>query len=839
MAFESQGLGEDEALARLQTDGPNQLPDPDRRGVLRIVGGVLREPMFLLLLAGGGVYMALGDLREALVLAAFALFSVGIAVIQEYRSERVLDALRDLTNPSATVVRDGVRRRISSRDLVRGDLISVSEGERAPADAILRSGADVEIDESLLTGESVPVVKHPSEGQSALEAPGGPDSAASLYSGTMLVRGQGLAEVVATGPRSEIGRIGKSLRAIETEPTRLSRETRKLVAAAGFGAFLVCGLVVSILGFVRRDWLQAMLGGISVGMSMLPEEFPLVLTVFMVMGAWRISKAKVLTRRATAIETLGSASVLCTDKTGTLTENRMAVASVWIGGEASPWRSDAASQAERRVVDLGALASAPHPFDPMELAFHAEAGPALQAERSLVRTYGVSAGCPAMGQVWRSPEGERIAVKGAPEAVAGLCRFGDAERERVLQAVEQMATKGARVLAVAEAKVEPGPPQGDLAGFTLRFVGLVGLADPLRPGVAAAVAECQGAGVRVVMITGDHPSTARAIATEAGIAGGGLLTGSDLTLMSDAALAEQARGVSVYARILPEQKLRIVRALKAAGEVVAMTGDGVNDAPALKAADIGVAMGSRGTDVARAAADLVLLDDQFASIVAAMRHGRRIYDNLQKAMGFVIAVHVPVAGLAILPLMLGMPMFLAPAHIAFLEMIIDPVCSLVFEAEPEEQGLMRRPPRDPAQPLLSRRALAARGAEGVCALVVVAGVYAAGVSLGLDDGSVRASAFLTLVFSVFSLVIANRTFGSVGQAALRMNRLLGSVGAVVLAAVVAVMTAPALRELFRFGPLNWQGLAVAIAGGLVSLGLLDLLRRATRFRGARTSGVAA
>ncbi|MGA0603133.1 cation-translocating P-type ATPase [Caulobacter sp. KR2-114] len=825
MAPDLTGLSEAQAAERLRAEGPNILPDPDRRGLARIALEVLREPMFLLLLGGGGIYLVLGDLREALVLAAFALLSVGIAVVQEYRSERVLEALRDLTNPLANVVRDGVRRRLPSRDLVRGDLIAIAEGERVPADALLRAGHGVEVDESLLTGEFAPVRKALSTTATALAAPGGEDTP-FVFSGTLLVRGDGLAEVVATGPRSEIGKIGKALRAIESQPARLSRETRSLVRIAGVAAFLVCAAVVLIIGLARGSWLQALLGGVSIGMSMLPEEFPLVLTVFMVMGAWRISRARVLTRRASAIETLGSATVLCTDKTGTLTQNRMTLTCAWMDGDLVSWTAaEATPPAVLDLVNLGALASAPRPFDPMELAFHAAADTGPPDDGHLEKTYDLTPGCPAMAQVWAGAGGRRVAVKGAPEAVLRLCRLDDGRMRDIMAMVERMAEGGARVLAVAEARVGVGPLPDTLEAFALAFRGLVGLSDPLRPGVPAAVAECQGAGLRVVMVTGDYPSTARAIATLAGIRGGATLTGGDLRALSDEALARRVGDVSVFARILPEEKLRIVRAFKAAGEIVAMTGDGVNDAPALKAADIGIAMGARGTEVARAGADLVLLDDDFGSIVEAIRLGRRIYDNLQKAMGFVVAVHVPIAGLAILPLLLGLPIFLAPAHIAFLEMIIDPVCSLVFEAEAEEGDVMRRAPRDAGARLLASRALAYRGAQGVCVLVAVAATYVEATTWGLPDDSARATAFLALVLGVLGLVMATRSFGPVVGALMRPNRLLVLVAGVVLLAVLAVMAAPGVRELFHFGPPTTRGLLCALAGAGGSLVILDLLQR--------------
>src|SRR5579864_971428 len=712
------GLTEREARERLARDGPNLLPGRDRRGFVEIVVQTLREPMFALLLVGGGVYAAIGDLKEALVLLAFACVSVVIAVVQEFRSERVLAALRGLAEPVSTVIRDGAPRQVPSAELVRGDLVVLAEGERVPADGVLRRGDDVTMDESLLTGESAPVAKAPTPQALALGPPGGEDTP-FLYSGSLLVRGEALAEVSATGPRSAIGKLGQSMESIVEHPGRLTLETRRLVRRVGPIAFVVCAAVVLLFGLTRGAWLSGILAGVALGMAMLPEEFPLVLTVFMVMGAWRLSRAKVLTKRAVAIEALGAATVLCSDKTGTLTQNRMTLVAAWADGKAAAWSAgQAIPAAARPLAAAGLMASAPHPFDPMERAIHEACADWFEAPAGLEleRNHGLAPGHMAVSQVWIERRSGRrfIASKGAPETIVRLSGLGPEETARVMVEVETMAAQGTRVLGVAEAWQDATWTPQD--GAPLTFLGLIGLADPLRPDARQAVSDCQSAGVRVVMITGDYPATAQAIARQAGITPTLAMTGAELDGLSDEALAERASAIGVFARILPEQKLRIVRALQAAGEVVAMTGDGVNDAPALKAADIGIAMGQRGTDVARAAADIVLLDDNFASIVAGIRLGRRIYDNLQKATGFIVAVHAPIAGLALLPLLLGLPIFLAPAHIAFLEMIIDPVCSVVFEVEREEAGIMRRPPRDPRAPLFTPPRVAEGVLQGLVAL---------------------------------------------------------------------------------------------------------------------------
>ncbi|MBB5046321.1 Ca2+-transporting ATPase [Rhodopseudomonas rhenobacensis] len=835
------GLDDAEVRARQARDGYNELPRPDRRTPFRIVLEVIREPMLALLIGGGVVYMALGDLKEALILLCFASLSVVITVVQETRTERVLEALRDLTSPRALVIRNGERQRIAGRELVCGDLVVLSEGDRVPADAALLQSQDMQTDESLLTGESVPVRKLATSdaASSEIHRPGG-DDLPYVFSGSLVVRGAGLAEVVAIGAHSEIGKIGQSLSALKTEAPRLQAQTRRLVAVFGIVGGAVSLLAVVLYGTLRGGWLDAILAGITIGMSMLPEEFPVVLTVFMAMGAWRISQARVLTRRAAAIETLGSATVLCTDKTGTLTKNKMSIVELRLPDGTALRPGDAALPAAFiELLQAGVLAAAPDPFDPMDVAFHELGKTALpdaftqrQANRKPVQSYGLRPDLLAMSQGWAGDDGGFVvAAKGAPEAVASLCRLDDAQRAALAQQIDAMAEAGLRVLGVARAAFSGGEWPASQRDFQYEFLGLVGLADPLREAVPAAVKDCRSAGIRVVMITGDYPATAKAIARNAGLDASDCVSGEALAQMDDAALAERVRSATVFARIMPEQKLRIVNALKADGEVVAMTGDGVNDAPSLKAAHIGIAMGGRGTDVAREASSIVLLDDDFASIVRAVRLGRRIYDNLRKAMGFIFAVHVPIAGLALFPLLLGYPILLGPIHIAFLEMIIDPVCSLVFEAETEEKDVMQRPPRDPEQPLFSGALIGWGLMQGVLALALVIGVFSIGQARAMPETEIRALTFFALVLSIVGLILVNRSFSSSLWAALRRPSLtLVAVLLLVVSVLSLSLAWPAASELFKFGPLHPDDLALTLGAAVVVLFALELIKPLWRER---------
>ncbi len=835
------GLTSAEAQSRLRAEGYNELPRAEHRTLPRIALDVMREPMFSLLIGAGVIYLVLGDSVEAALLLVFASLSVVIAVVQESRSERVLEALRDLASPRALVVRDGKRQRISGRDVVRGDIIVLGEGDRVPADAFLIQATEIEADESLLTGESLPVRKIAAASDIDVPRPSGADLP-FVFSGTLIVRGQGLAEVRATGPRSEIGKIGEALSTIECEPPRLTQETRRLVQVFAVFGLGVSALAVALYGLWRGSWLEALLAGIALGMSMLPEEFPLVLTVFTVMGAWRISRARVLTRRAAVIETLGAATILCTDKTGTLTENRMSIAVLAAGGEAyylDPGRELDLPGRLKHLVEWGALASAPASFDPMDKAFQTLDKQLSGATRNrlrkaeLVRGYGLRPDLLAVTQVWKFPgeDGYAVAAKGAPEAIAALCRFGPEALAILPRVIARMASEGMRVLAVAEARFHGQDLPDTPKDFEFAFLGLAGLADPLRASAVPAVRECRSAGIRVAMITGDHPATAKAIARKAGITGDTVLTGDAIEAMDEAELRRRVTSVSVFARIMPAQKLRIVRAFKANGEIVAMTGDGVNDALPLKAADIGIAMGGRGTDVAREASDLVLLDDDFGSIVESVRLGRRIYDNLRKAMGYILALHVPIAGLALLPLMTGLPLVLSPIHIAFLEMVIDPVCSVVFEAEKEERDIMRRPPRAVTSRLFSSALVLWGVLQGVFAFGTVASLYLLAFSHGISDGEVRAHTFMALVLTNLGLVLVNRSFGSSLREAIGgSNRALWWVSATTAVLLGVVLAWQPARSLFRFEPLHAGDVFVVLASVAGLVAAMEVLKRFWRVR---------
>jgi P-type Ca2+ transporter type 2C len=855
------GLSEREAIVKLDRDGYNELPSTQARSLLSIAWESIQDPIFLLLVGGGIIYWILGDLQEALILLGFVVFLTAISLYQEGKTEHALEALRDLSSPRALVIRDGQRKRIAGREVVRDDILMLAEGDRVPADAIVLSCSNLSTDESLLTGESLPVRKIAAVGNVEMARPGG-DELPFVYSGTLVVQGQGIVKVRSIGTQTEMGKIGNALQKVQPEVTPLQREMNRLVSRLFGIALALCVAIVIIYGATTGDWLKGILAGITLAMAILPNEFPVVVTIFLALGAWRISQNHVLARRTSAVETVGSATVLCVDKTGTLTLNQMAVQQLFAYNHhenPQPYdlglhSQEALPEAVHELIEFCILASQRDPFDPMEKAFkelgdrslaHTEH---LHSDWKLLREYPLSPQLLAMSHVWQSADRKlyEIAAKGAPEAIADLCHFTPEQQKTLATQVSEMAAQGLRVLGVAKASLLDAPPpflpphpvvtpehlpdkQHD---FPFQFLGLVGLSDPVRPTVAAAIQECHTAGIRVVMITGDYPETAQTIARQVGLLQtGDTITGAELDAMSDTELQQRIENTSIFARAVPEQKLRIVNALKDKGEVVAMTGDGVNDAPALKAAQIGIAMGQRGTDVARESAALVLLDDDFSSIVQAVKLGRRIFDNLRKAMSYLIAIHIPIAGMSLIPVLFKLPLVLLPIHVAFLHLIIDPACSIVLEAEPAEANVMKRPPRNPKEPLFGKKTLGLALLQGGGILVIILTVFAIATYRKQGELDVRALTFTTLIVANLGLILSESSTSRLSLKILKSpNPALWWVigGGVFFMAIVLYV--PFLRDLFSFSFLHSIDLAICFGGGAICLLWFELLKQTGKTR---------
>ncbi len=815
------GLSESTAAARLAAEGPNELPGPRAQGLFGLFIDVLREPMVALLVGCGGIYLLLGDRQEALMLLGFLALIIAITLVQARKTETALEALRTLSSPRALVMRDGAKCRIAGRDVVREDLLLLAEGDRVPADARVMVARNLMLDESLLTGESQPVAKAVGD---------------VIYAATTVVSGQVSAQVFAIGLATEIGRIGKVLDSTVAETTRLQRETRALVKVLALVAGALCVLVVIAYGLMRHDWLGGLMSGLTLAMAILPNELPAVLMIFLALGAWRISQRRVLTRRMPAVENLGATTVLCVDKTGTLTLNQMTVR--WLmsaAGEELELQGTPTElpEAFHALLEFGILASSPAPFDPMERAVHRVGDELLAATEHLHPDWQLAHQHPltpdmlAVSQAWRSEgdQGYVIGTKGAPEAIVDLCHCDAATCARVAAEVEVFAARGLRVLGVARARFAASQLPGTPHDYDFEFLGLLGLSDPVRPQVPQAVRECHEAGIRVIMITGDHVETARSIAREVGLTEADtVVSGAELDSWDDATLTARIATVNCFARMVPEQKLRLVEALQRQGEVVAMTGDGVNDAPALKTAQIGIAMGGRGTDVARESADLVLLDDDFSSIVAAIAAGRRMFNNLRGAMAYLLAVHVPIAGISVLPVLMNLPLVLLPVHVALLHLIIEPACSVVFEAEPAAPDVMRRAPRAVDTPLFSRELILTSLLQGA---VVLLAVFMLALRRGVGEDEARALTFTTLMLANLGMIVLNPSRSlplCAVFSAPNAARWWVVAGGLVLTATVLYV--PVVRELFRFAALHGEDIALcALVSGAGLLGFEALRRR--------------
>lgn len=813
------GLTAAEVQKRQKEQGANELPNPEKKSFLKIIIEILTEPMIFLLVAVVVVYFFMGDRTEAIVLAVSVLVIMVIELYQNSKTEKALDALRELASPSCHVIRDGQQLTIPARELVVGDSIVIAEGERVPADARLIKTENLQLDESLLTGESAAVDKDDAlEGEKQL-----------IYSGTMIVKGHGMAEVTAIGIDTEMGRIGASLQDIHHEKTLLKREIDRLVKKLAVFAIAAAALLTFVFWLTRGDLLHGFLAGLTLAISMLPEEFPVVLSVFMALGAWRLAKSNVLARKNQTIETLGSASVLCTDKTGTLTVNRMKTEHFY---DAAGKETADGSTERAQIIRAAVLASQQNPFDPMEEAFIEAAEGKLDdiyAGMRIIHEYPLEEGNLSVAYVWADEQDNQkaVALKGAPEAVYKLCRLSKTQITELTAVVHKLAADGLRVLAVAEGKPRSDTP-AERSGYEYKFLGLVGLGDPVRPEAAPAAKLCRQAGIRVVMITGDYAETARHIAREVGIDSEKVVTGSELEAMEPEKQRETIQSTSVFSRVSPSQKLIIVNTLKELGEIVAMTGDGVNDAPALKSAHIGIAMGKRGTDVAREASSIILLDDNFASIVQGIRIGRRIFGNLRKAMVYLLIVHIPIALLSFVPVIAGWPLVLLPIHIVFLEFIIDSSCTLIFESESEEPDTMRRRPRALGDRLFGRTLITQALVYGLTVSTALIALFAV-VYNGLEwpENKARAAVFLMIVVTNLLIILAI-SGGRVIRESLHLRHptALTIVLAIASLSLLAIYAIDPVQRLFKLGTLSpLESLAVLTLSIFVVAVLAPLRRR--------------
>ncbi len=799
------GLHTDVAAQRLAADGPNNIVAAARRSRWKRWLGPFADPMVALLLVAAPTYLLIGETTDAIVVFVALIPIAGVGWVLEARSERTLEKLRQLIAPTALVLRDGELATVATSDLVVGDVIALHEGDIVPADATVLDLTQFLVDESTLTGESLPATK---------SVDGTPEER-SAWAGTTVLAGRAFARVTATGSRTRYGEIGTLVAGVKSPATPLQRALGRLVKVLSVVAAVVCSAVVAAELIRGRGLGEAIIAGVSLAIAAIPEEFSMVYALYLALGAWELAHDDALVRRLPGVETLGSTTVICTDKTGTLTQGHLAVASL------------EAVAGDPTLLANAVLACEPDPYDPLDRAivdYARQAGVDIDALHgaALVADWPFDPNDKYITHVWHLADGSfRVVAKGSIEGVA---RHAGGAINAVAQAAhDRFAEQGMRVIAVATG-VSDGPT-GDRARdeSTLAYAGLVAFSDPVRKGVAEALEQCRSAGIRVIMITGDHPATAHAVAEglalpHEGKDGDLIATGDELDAATDAEFDALAAAANVFARTRPEHKHRLVVALRRQGEVVAMTGDGTNDAPALRAADIGVAMGKRGTEVAREAATIVLLDDNFATIVSAVRNGRRIYDNLARAFAYLVAFHAPLLITALVVPLLGKPLLLLPIQLILLELLLHPVVSLVFQADPADPDVMTRDPL-PASSGLGWKALWRPYAVGIVLAIGILGLYLGALARGWTTEQARGLGFATLLASQALLVIVERSpHVPVWRAGLRPTReLIGALVVIVAVTLASVYLPPFARllQMASFPVAGWGAMLVVIAASIL------------------------
>ncbi|WP_312370160.1 cation-translocating P-type ATPase [Lachnoclostridium sp.] len=823
------GITSAEAKILQEQYGKNELTPQKKESFIKKVFHIICEPMFLLLIVAAIIYFILGEPRDGAVMLIFVIGIISIDVIQEWKTDKTLNALKDLTAPHVTVIRNGKETTIASADLVPGDLMMIHEGVKIPADGIIVKCNDLCVDESSLTGEAEGVWKVNTENAEATSDYWRKDY---CYAGTLVTQGTATVLVDKIGTKTEYGKIGANIALAPNEDTPLQKQTRSLVKLCAGIAVILLTLVGIFTYFNIPDHeigeriIESILSGITLAMAMIPEEFPVILTVFLSMGAWRLAKKQSLVRKLPSVETLGAVSVLCVDKTGTITMNQMKVQDTWA--------MDSDTHTLCETMGLGCETDV---YDPMEkeMLSHCDSLGITKDHLfsgELITEYAFTNELKMMGHVWRRNGEIIIAAKGSPERILTICKLTDVELEICEKKICEMSKEGLRVIAVATMK-----PQTDeeipktITDCSLTFLGLIGLADPPRESIKADIAVCNKAGIRVVMITGDNGITASSIAKKIGMPNSDkIITGDELSKMTDEELRKKVKDVSIFSRVLPEHKMRIVKAFKDNGEIVAMTGDGVNDAPALKYADIGIAMGKRGSEVSREAADLILMDDNFTTIVETVKDGRRIYDNIRKAVGYIFTIHIPIAFASLLAPMLGIApvaLFLLPLHVVLLELVIDPTCSIVLERQPAESDIMERKPRNPKEKLVNIKMLLKSVVQGIVIFASSFATYFTVLAGNEDNASLARTMGLTIIIlSNLFLVLVNSSdhdFAIQSFARLVKDKVMWIVAVFTILGLLAILYTP-LTGFLKLASLSTSQFIRAFGIAVVSVFWYELVK---------------
>lgn len=810
------GLTSDQVEASRKQHGQNMLKKQKSSGLWFILKAAAAEPMLMLLVAAAAIYFLMGSTQEAVIMLVAIGLVATISIIQESRTRRALVSLENFTSPAYRVLRNQVWTLLKSEALVVGDTVELGEGTLVPADAIVLSADDFSVNESILTGESMPVYKL---------AGSPPDP---LFAGTQVTSGQAVCSITAVGGATRLARIGSSIASIPAAKSVLQVQIRRLVRdMAIIGAIIF--VAVWAIRFARSgDLPGSLLGALTLAMSILPEEIPVAFATFMALGAYRLMKEGIVVKQMQTVEALGSATVICTDKTGTLTENKMSLCGMFVlDGRELVTDFSSLSAGATQLLYHAALASEISPFDPMEAELHRVFGktsptglPAYDGLTMLLG-YPLEGKPPMMTHVWQGKENQRIiAVKGAPEALMNVCALSAKDRAALLDATGSFTSKGFRVLAVGKSDFQGTDFPESQQNLPFQPLGLVAFYDPPKAGIKQVLEAFYQAGVQVKILTGDNPVTAAYIARQIGLRDGEhIATGEQIMALDEQALLKEVGRITVFARMFPEAKLSVIRALKAQGEIVAMTGDGVNDGPALKAADIGIAMGRKGTEIARQASALILLNDDLGGMVTAIESGRRIYVNLRNAIRYIVAIHTPLILLVFLPLALNWtyPVIFDPVHIIFFELIMGPTCSIVYENEPARAGLLKEKPRPATSRLFGLRELAFSIVQGVVIAAALIVIYQIALSGGQAEDATRAMIFIGLISANIALTTTNRSYqGSLGESLKPGNKLIFYTLAINICLTVLIFLIPAVSGLFRLSMPDTGKVLFSIGCGMAS-----------------------
>ena len=808
------GLTGAEVILSRAEFGTNTLDQKGSKNFLHILKDIFTEPMMILLAAACSIYFFTGETGDGIIMLAAIFVVAGISIYQETKSESAIKSLKKLTQPLTNVIRNGLKTEVPSDDIVAGDIMIIEEGQSISADGKIIESNDLSVDESLLTGESFPVEKIPGRDE--------------VFMGTNVASGLGYCKVTAVGMNTKIGKLGKTLESIKKEETVLQKQINKFVkrmALIGLIAFL---FVWAYNYFDSGDILHGLMHGLTLAMAVLPEEIPVALSTFMALGAYHLLKYNILTKQPQTVEALGSATVICVDKTGTLTENKMKVTEIYIFKEHKVIEhedKELLNESNTELVNFSKLSSEPVAFDPMEKAieelFEYAGDKKFTKDLKMIKEYPLSGKPPMMTHIYSDGNKIITSCKGAPEGIISICGLSGEEKRKTDLIINEFAEKGLRVLGVAKADFQSREFLQDQREYNWEFLGLIALSDPPKKNIKEVIENFYRSGIEVKMITGDYPVTAKSIGRQIGLRNSeNVLTGEQIVHMKDKELQESVKKINIFARMLPEAKLKIVNSLKADGEVVAMTGDGVNDGPALKASNIGIAMGKKGSQIAKQEASLILIDDDLSNMVKAVALGRKIYSNLKKAIRYIISIHIPIISIVTFPLILGWKYqnIFMPIHVIFLELVMGPTCSIVFENEPIEKDIMDQKPRKLTTQFFSFKELAVSIIQGLAIASGLMGILYYAIVNGINEDTARTMIFTSLLCSNIFLTYTGRSEKfSIFTTLKYHNKLLYSITLITIFILILSLTVPSVMTTFNFQSLTAQQIIISIIVSFVSV----------------------